>query len=94
MALNKTTGPHFTAADEDVSPNHTSADAHAVKARTNSEQSSVAYRGLVTDLNIKCWEGIPFEPTGRLLRSLRVGPLCVQVINPSRVRMSSQLGIN
>lgn len=42
--------------------------------------------------------GIPFELSGGLSRSIRVGPLCVlticQLINPSRIRMWSHLGIN
>lgn len=44
------------------------------------------------------WGGIPFELSGGLTRSIRVGPVCVlticQLNNPSRIRMWSHLGIN
>lgn len=40
MALNKTTGPHFTAEDEDVSPNRTSTDTQST-SKLRAEQCDV-----------------------------------------------------
>lgn len=54
MALNKTTGPHFTAEDEDVSPNRTKQNTDEAHVKLRAEQCDETW-GPTADLKIKSW---------------------------------------